>query len=130
MFKPSKHLFYLNLVPEIYTNLLFKGLNQNLSFTCCVEFPIIYARFSVLIFNIWYWYVIAWTILSGWSFKIFSSTNLELCYPTSHPMILHLWQHKTAHLVVSSSSRLASPPDHEPLTFKKVNSYIVWHHAM
>ena len=29
MFKPSKHLFYLNLVPEIYTNLFFKSPNQN-----------------------------------------------------------------------------------------------------
>lgn len=29
MFKPSKHLLYLNLVPEIYTNLFFKSPNQN-----------------------------------------------------------------------------------------------------
>ena len=29
LFKPSKHLLYLNLVPEIYSNLFFKSLNQN-----------------------------------------------------------------------------------------------------
>ena len=29
LFKPSKHLLYLNLVPEIYSNLFFKSPNQN-----------------------------------------------------------------------------------------------------
>jgi len=53
---------------------------------CCVEFPTISTCFNILISDIHYWYVIAWTKLGGWSFKIFSSTSLELCYPmlTSH----------------------------------------------
>ena len=47
-----------------------------------------------------------------------------------HPMVLQPRPPKDANFSVATSSRVATLPQQEPLSFKDANRYLVWHNAM